>query len=166
MAEINLKSRIIFRNDAAADWSTHNPILKVGEPGWDSVNKRLKIGDGTTVWNNLGYAVPNPQIYQDNKIIKNSESFSIESKGLSLKSSNNIFFHNTIFPSFNVIMGCSASDSNFYFYPSTSATGSYISNLGQSNSPWDKIYCLEYNFGSIMTAKYSEIEEAIEFFAN
>lgn len=45
--------RILVRRDTAANWSAINPILANGEPGWDSTNKVLKVGDGTTVWNSL-----------------------------------------------------------------------------------------------------------------
>lgn len=63
MAELTLKSRIIFRKDSAAGWSTSNPILKEGEPGWDSSNKRLKIGNGINAWSDLKEAFPDPAIY-------------------------------------------------------------------------------------------------------
>ena len=42
-----------------------NPVLADGEPGWDDVNKILKIGDGITPWTGLppfGLDVPSGQI--------------------------------------------------------------------------------------------------------
>lgn len=38
-------------------WKTKNPVLKAGEPGVDTSTDtpRLKIGDGSTAWNNLKY---------------------------------------------------------------------------------------------------------------
>ena len=30
-----------------------NPVLAEGEPGFDTTNNILKIGDGTTNWNSL-----------------------------------------------------------------------------------------------------------------
>lgn len=30
-----------------------NPVLANGEPGYDTTNNILKIGDGSTAWNNL-----------------------------------------------------------------------------------------------------------------
>ena len=34
------------------DWSS-NPVLAEGEPGFDTTNNILKVGDGTTTWDNL-----------------------------------------------------------------------------------------------------------------
>ena len=47
--------RIQLRRDTAANWFTTNPILKVGEPGVDTTNDKIKIGDGITAWNSLPY---------------------------------------------------------------------------------------------------------------
>lgn len=47
---------IQLRRDASTDWSTVNPILADGEPGYDRDNNVLKVGDGVTAWNNLGAA--------------------------------------------------------------------------------------------------------------
>lgn len=45
--------RIQLRRDTAANWSSTNPVLNNGEPGFDTTNKILKIGDGVTAWNDL-----------------------------------------------------------------------------------------------------------------
>jgi hypothetical protein len=45
---------IQVRRDTAANWSTINPVLALGELGYDTTNKVLKVGDGTTSWNLLG----------------------------------------------------------------------------------------------------------------
>lgn len=68
MAELTIKSRILFRDDTAANWSTTNPILKNGEPGWDSTNYRLKIGNDINAWSDLKWATPNVDIYTDSGI--------------------------------------------------------------------------------------------------
>lgn len=39
----------------AADWTTVDPILADGEPGWESDTDKLKIGDGVTAWSLLPY---------------------------------------------------------------------------------------------------------------
>jgi trimeric autotransporter adhesin len=39
----------------ATQWSTDNPTLPAGEFGYISTNKRIKIGDGVTAWNDLLY---------------------------------------------------------------------------------------------------------------
>lgn len=43
------------RNDTAANWSSINPVLAAAEIGYDTTNKKFKIGDGSTTWNNLPY---------------------------------------------------------------------------------------------------------------
>lgn len=42
-----------IRRDTATAWSAANPILQVGQIGYDSTNRNLKVGDGTTAWNTL-----------------------------------------------------------------------------------------------------------------
>ncbi len=48
---------IQLRNDTATNWASANPVLLAGEVGieTDSVRNRIKIGDGTTAWNDLPY---------------------------------------------------------------------------------------------------------------
>ena len=45
--------RIFLRRDTAANWSSENPVLSEGEPGFDTTNQILKVGNGTTPWNSL-----------------------------------------------------------------------------------------------------------------
>lgn len=59
MAELK-NARLLMRQDTADNWSMNNPILKEGELGFEIVKgdpaaTKIKIGDGTTAWNNLGY---------------------------------------------------------------------------------------------------------------
>ena len=45
--------RMIQRRDTASNWSSANPVLEAGEFGYDTTNKVVKIGDGSTRWNAL-----------------------------------------------------------------------------------------------------------------
>ena len=45
--------QIQVRKGTATQWSTTNPILVSGEPGFDTTNNLLKIGDGTSTWSSL-----------------------------------------------------------------------------------------------------------------
>lgn len=45
--------RIQLRRGTATEWSNVNPVLAVGEPGFDTSNNVLKVGDGATAWNTL-----------------------------------------------------------------------------------------------------------------
>ena len=60
MANVTLDVRLITRNDTRTQWGTVNPILLKGELGYDSDAKMLKIGDGTTAWNDLDYIGAKP----------------------------------------------------------------------------------------------------------
>lgn len=46
---------IQLRRDTAANWTAANPILARGEVGFEYDTEKLKIGDGSTAWNSLGY---------------------------------------------------------------------------------------------------------------
>lgn len=54
MAEFKI-IRIQVARDSAADWSSNNPTLHSGEFGYEEDTGKLKIGDGSTAWNSLGY---------------------------------------------------------------------------------------------------------------
>lgn len=45
--------RILFRRDTSTNWSTNNPVLGSGEPGYEIDTNKLKVGDGSTAWNDL-----------------------------------------------------------------------------------------------------------------
>ena len=47
------QTNIQVRRGSISDWNTANPILNAGEPGWDSSNKILKIGNGTNNWSSI-----------------------------------------------------------------------------------------------------------------
>lgn len=55
MAEITYKTIFQFRRGSSTEWESANPILRAGEPGWDTTVKKTKIGDGVTPWNDLLY---------------------------------------------------------------------------------------------------------------
>ena len=58
MAEQNtLNARLVLRNDTAAKWTEVNPVLLKGEIGIETDTKKMKVGDGSTAWNDLGYSV-------------------------------------------------------------------------------------------------------------
>lgn len=55
MAELNLKSRLVLRNDTAQNWTSANSVLLKGEIGIEIDTLKFKIGDGTKTWNQLSY---------------------------------------------------------------------------------------------------------------
>jgi microcystin-dependent protein len=49
---------IQVRSDTSANWKAANPILAVGEIGFATDTKDMKIGDGVTAWNSPGGPAP------------------------------------------------------------------------------------------------------------
>jgi len=52
-----MTTRIKLRRDTAANWTTTNPVLALGEPGLETDTRKVKYGDGVTAWNLLDYSV-------------------------------------------------------------------------------------------------------------
>lgn len=50
-----MATQIKLRRDTYQNWFDNNPVLGLAEPGFDTTNKKLKIGDGVTAWNSLAY---------------------------------------------------------------------------------------------------------------
>jgi Major tropism determinant N-terminal domain len=44
-----------LKRETATWWTTNNPTLAAGEPGFETDTDRLKVGDGSTAWNSLDY---------------------------------------------------------------------------------------------------------------
>jgi len=56
MAETRvIKSYFRLRRGTSDAWSRVNPVLLYGEPGFEKDTNKLKIGDGTSAWNDLPY---------------------------------------------------------------------------------------------------------------
>lgn len=55
MADKTINTIIQLRNDLAATWHSKNPVLKKGEIGIEIDTRKMKVGDGTTVWRALSY---------------------------------------------------------------------------------------------------------------
>jgi len=47
--------RIILRRDTSANWTTNDPVLLSGEPGYETDTGYFKIGDGLSTWTNLDF---------------------------------------------------------------------------------------------------------------
>ena len=48
-----MTTRIKLRRDTAANWTSNNPVLALGEAGHDTTTNELRIGDGSTPWTGL-----------------------------------------------------------------------------------------------------------------
>ena len=61
MSYNTLNARLISRSDTAANWTSNNPVLLRGEIGVEIDTRKIKIGDGSTVWTSLLYANSRPE---------------------------------------------------------------------------------------------------------
>ena len=68
MANNILKTRIQLRHDTAANWTAKNPVLMVGELGFEIDTNKFKIGDGVKDWNALEYAVKDESALTDENV--------------------------------------------------------------------------------------------------
>ena len=50
-----IKTTFLLRRGSSVVWEQNNPILQLGEPGFEFDTNKLKIGDGETPWNELDY---------------------------------------------------------------------------------------------------------------
>lgn len=46
---------MVQRADTTENWERYNPILKIGQIGYDIDKKMFKIGDGSSTWTALLY---------------------------------------------------------------------------------------------------------------
>ena len=51
-----MATQIQLRRDTAANWTSTNPTLTQGEPGYETDTGKIKYGNGSTAWNSLAYA--------------------------------------------------------------------------------------------------------------
>lgn len=49
--------RIILRRDGSTNWESQNPVLFLGEPGYETDTGKFKIGDGVSTWSDLDYYI-------------------------------------------------------------------------------------------------------------
>lgn len=50
-----VNTRLQVRRGTSSSWTSANPTLYAGEIGFETDSGRIKIGDGTTIWNSLDY---------------------------------------------------------------------------------------------------------------
>ena len=69
MADTQLKTKILLRNDLATAWTTTNPTLLKGEIGIEIDTNKFKIGDGTKKWNELSYVGTQVKVSGEGEVI-------------------------------------------------------------------------------------------------
>jgi hypothetical protein len=71
---------IQLRSDTEANWAISNPILAVGEPGFETDTGTFKVGDGTTAWLSLEEVSGGSALQSGQNIIING-AFEINQRG-------------------------------------------------------------------------------------
>ena len=69
MADTQLKTKILLRNDLATAWTTANPTLLKGEIGIEIDTNKFKIGDGTKKWNEWSYVGTQVEVTGEGEVI-------------------------------------------------------------------------------------------------
>lgn len=70
MAEVVLNTIFQLKRGNSDAWTAKNPVLRAAEPGYELDTGKLKIGDGSTAWNDLKYFGGDFQIAVDGKSVK------------------------------------------------------------------------------------------------
>ena len=73
MAQRQLTSRIIIRNDTSANWKLANPVLLKGEIGIETDTGIAKYGDGVVTWDKA------PELNASTTVVKNAAPTSSDS---------------------------------------------------------------------------------------
>jgi hypothetical protein len=68
---------IQFRRGTDTEWNNQNPVLISGEPGFNSTNNILKIGDGNNTWSNISNFIPYASIGSGNYVSKWTNSYGL-----------------------------------------------------------------------------------------
>jgi hypothetical protein len=50
-----MATKIQIRRDTAANWTSNDPVLSLGEQGFETDTNKVKIGDGVAAWSALAY---------------------------------------------------------------------------------------------------------------
>ena len=94
-----LNATILLRSDTSTNWLDANPILALGEAGYETDTHKLKIGDGTTNWKDLSYIAGESDLVVQNKSIETVEKLPPEGDAsffYKVKSTSLIYFWDMI----------------------------------------------------------------------
>jgi hypothetical protein len=83
-----MANRIQLRRDTASNWNNINPILADGEMGVEWDTGYIKVGDGSTYWNNLDYNTVSKDIPQNDVNVNDDYTLVLSDRGKQVYSSN------------------------------------------------------------------------------
>ena len=90
-----MTTRIKLRRDTAANWTENDPVLALGEAGYDTTNNELRVGDGTTAWSGLesiggtGNKITAQKTYEDNHNDGDGQIFTYTTGSIAVQMENN-----------------------------------------------------------------------------
>lgn len=88
-----MTTRIKLRRDTAANWTSNDPVLALGEAGYDTTNNQLRVGDGTTAWSALntvgGNKITAQKTYSDNHSDGGAQTFTYTTGSIAVQMGNN-----------------------------------------------------------------------------
>ena len=90
-----MTTRIKLRRDTAANWTSNNPVLALGEAGYDTTNNQLRVGDGTTAWSGLeaiggtGNKITAQKTYSENHSDGGAQTFTYTTGSIAVQMGNN-----------------------------------------------------------------------------
>jgi hypothetical protein len=68
-----------IRRDTAANWTSDDPVLALGEPALETDTGKQKIGDGATAWSSLKYATDIANL--PNSVVSGAQDELVQAKG-------------------------------------------------------------------------------------
>ena len=89
-----MTTRIKLRRDTEANWTSNDPVLALGEAGYDTTNNQLRVGDGTTVWSSLsavsggGNKITAQKTYSDNHNDGSNQTFTYTTGSIAVQMGN------------------------------------------------------------------------------
>ena len=72
MSTYTVTARQRQKIDTSTNWTNNNPILLLGEIGIESNTGKLKVGNGSSRWNVLGYIGITTEYIEANYVAKNT----------------------------------------------------------------------------------------------
>ena len=90
-----MTTRIKLRRDTAANWTENDPVLALGEAGYDTTNNELRVGDGTTAWSGLesiggtGNKITAQKTYENNHNDGDGQIFTYTTGSIAVQFENN-----------------------------------------------------------------------------
>jgi hypothetical protein len=143
-----MTTRIKLRRDTAANWTENDPVLALGEAGYDTTNNELRVGDGTTVWSGLdaiggtGDKITAEKTYSTNHSDGGEQTFTYTTGSIAVQMGNNIgLYLNDLLSRWaeyfdgNLAFPYNYSNVNLVINPGIGQLASTVTNVTFSGSP-------------------------------